>query len=131
NVNLDDDTRRDGFTLNSQWILDQGLWLTFNATLQRARFVDGPYARNDIPGVPHRSGYVQFDWQAMDWLLLSVAQRYVGQRRLGNDQANSFSEKLDSYRWTDLSATTRYRNLYLRATVHNLQDRNVSDLGFM
>src|SRR5690606_29567742 len=70
NVNLDDDTRRDGVTLNSQWTLDDGLWMTFNATLQRARFVNGPYARNDVPGVPRRSGYLQFDWRALHWLQL-------------------------------------------------------------
>lgn len=131
NVNLDDDTRRDGVTLNSQWTLDDGLWMTFNATLQRARFVNGPYARNDVPGVPRRSGYLQFDWRALDWLQLSVAQRYVGKRYIGNDLANNFGERLRSYRWTDLSATARYQQFYLRAAVHNLQDRNVTDIAFL
>lgn len=130
NINLEDDTRRDGITLNSQWTLDEGIWLTFNATLQRARFVDGDYARNDVPGVPRRSGYVQFDWQATNWLQLGVAQRYVGKRYMGSDLDNT-GERLRSYRWTDLSATTRYRHLYLRAAVHNLQDRNVTDLAFL
>lgn len=130
NTNLDDDTRRDGITLNSQWQLEDGLWLTVNGTLQRARFVDGPYARNDVPGVPERSGYLQLDWQALDWLRISASQRYVGKRYLGNDLANDF-QQLDHYRWTDLAATARYRQLYLRAAVHNLQDRNVTDIAFL
>ena len=129
NTNLDDRTRRRGVTLNSRWRLDEGLWMTFNATLQNAQFADGPFSNNQIPDVPRRSGYLQIDWEALPWLTFSGAQRYVGSRFYSEDNANA-SQRQPSYRWTDLSATARHRNTYLRATVHNLQDRRVSDRGF-
>ncbi|MBA3980862.1 MAG: ligand-gated channel [Alcanivorax sp.] len=128
NINRDDRTRRQGYTLNSRWRLDDGLWMTFNATLQSAEFAEGPFRNRQIPEVPRRSGYLQLDWDATDWLTFSAAQRYVGSRFYTNDEANAAGRQ-QSYRWTDLSARARYRQFYVQAAAHNLQDRRVSDTG--
>lgn len=129
-VNLDDRTRRDGYMLNSHWALNDQLTMTFNYTLQRSRFMHGAYGRNDVPGVPHRSHYLAFDWQARPWLAFTVTQRYVAQRYTFNDPANQYFPKQRSYYWTDLAATVQWQRYRVRASVHNLQDKPATDLAW-
>ncbi|MCH8543329.1 MAG: TonB-dependent receptor [Alcanivorax sp.] len=129
NVNLEDRTQRQGYTLNSQWRLDEDIWFTINGTLQTSEFDEGPFKGNQIPQIPRRSGYMQIDWDALPWLTISASQRYLGTRYYSDDNDNAQGRQ-DSYRWTDLAATARHRQFYIKGTVHNVQDRNVSDSGF-
>src|SRR5690606_37642151 len=57
NVNLPDPTLREGASLNSRWQLDEHWSLTANASVQRARFRDGPFEDKDIPLVPETTVY--------------------------------------------------------------------------
>ena len=129
NVNLDP-TRRYGVSLNSRWQLQESLWLPFNGSYQRARFSNGQYKDNEVPLVPRQTGYARLDWQAMPWLSLSVAQRYVGRRYFDNDQSNTFGERIPSYRRSDLQLHASHQEGYwLRAGIYNLEDKTVFDYG--
>lgn len=129
NINLDP-TRRYGVSLNSRWQLHETLWLTINGSYQRARFSGGVYKNNDVPLVPEETGYARLDWQAMSWLSLSVAQRYVGRRYFDNDQTNTFAEQIPSYRRSDLQLqASHHKGYWLRAGVYNLEDKTVFDYG--
>ena len=129
NINLDP-TRRYGVSLNSRWQLHETLWLTVNGSYQRARFSGGVYKNNDVPLVPEETGYARLDWQAMSWLSLSVAQRYVGRRYFDNDQTNTFAEQIPSYRRSDLQLqASHHKGYWLRAGVYNLEDKTVFDYG--
>ena len=129
NINLDP-TRRYGVSLNSRWQLHEALWLTVNGSYQRARFSGGVYKNNDVPLVPEETGYARLDWQAMSWLSLSVAQRYVGRRYFDNDQTNTFAEQIPSYRRSDLQLqASHHKGYWLRAGVYNLEDKTVFDYG--
>lgn len=128
NVNLADRTLRKGVTLNSHWRLDPTLTLTLNGTFQRAEFDSGQWQGNDVPLVPRQQYYAQADWQALPWLQVSLAHRYVGKRYFDNDQPNSF-RRLDSYQMSDLELTARYRHAYLRIGAYNLEDEKAADYG--
>lgn len=129
NINLDP-TRRYGVSLNSRWQLHEALWLTVNGSYQRARFSRGVYKNNDVPLVPEETGYARLDWQAMSWLSLAVAQRYVGRRYFDNDQTNTFAEQIPSYRRSDLQLqASHHKGYWLRAGVYNLEDKTVFDYG--
>ncbi|MGB1409351.1 TonB-dependent receptor domain-containing protein [Alloalcanivorax venustensis] len=128
NVNLEDRTLRRGVSLNSRWRLDRDLTLVLNGTLQRAEFDEGEWEGNDVPLVSRQLFYAQANWQALSWLELSLAHRYVGKRRFDNDQPNDF-QQIDSYRMTDLEATARYQNAYLRIGAYNLEDELAADYG--
>jgi len=129
NANLPDPTLREGVSLNSHWQLDEQVSLTANASVQRARFRDGPFEDKDIPLVPETTVYAQLDWQATPWMQLTLAQRYTGKRYFGGDEANQY-DPLPSYTWTDLVSRFTYRAVWLNIGVYNLQDRLVSDYGY-
>lgn len=128
NVNLDDPTRRKGVSLNTRWELDDDLMLTLNGTWQRATFESGPWAHNDVPLVPDRTGYLRADWSPLEWLRVSLAHSYTGQRHLDNDQANE-SPRLDSYRMTDVILRAEHRGVFAEMGVYNLEDNIVADYG--
>ncbi len=128
NRNLEDRTVHKGVSINSRWRLDKDLMLTINASAQQARFDGGPFDRNDVPLVPEQTLQLIADWQALSWLSAQISHRYVGDRHYGSDLENRF-RKLDHYRTTDLQLTARYRALYLKAGVHNLEDHRITDYG--
>ncbi|MDF1630652.1 MAG: TonB-dependent receptor [Alcanivoracaceae bacterium] len=129
NINLDP-TRRYGVSLNSRWQVRESLWLTVNGSYQRARFSQGAYKDNEVPLVPRQSGYARLDWQAMSWLSLSVAQRYIGRQYFDNDQSNTFGQRIPSYRRSDLQLKMASpKGYWMRAGVYNLEDKIVFDYG--
>lgn len=122
-------TRRRGASLNSRQQLDERTWLTFGGTIQRAHFRHGPLARNNVPLVPEQMLYLRLDWQASDWLALSLAHSYIGRKHLDNDQTDDFPWKIPSYRHTDLVARVSWRTLYGSVGVYNLEDNRIFDYG--
>lgn len=128
NRNLEDRTVHKGVSINSRWRLDKDLMLTINASAQQARFDGGPFDRNDVPLVPEHTLQLIADWQALSWLSTQISHRYVGDRRYDGDLDNRF-HKLDHYRTTDLQLTARYRAVYLKAGVYNLEDHRITDYG--
>ena len=127
NVNLDP-TRRRGVSLNSRWQLAAPLTLTLNGSYQQAHFAAGVYDGNEVPLVPRETGYARLDFNPLSWLSLALAQRYVGERRFDNDQANDFGRRMPAYRRSDAEIEMRHASgLWLRGGVYNLEDRIVYD----
>lgn len=128
NRNLDDRTVHKGVSINSRWRLDKDITFTANASAQQARFDGGPFSGNDVPLVPEHTMKLIADWQALSWLSAQISHRYVGDRHYDSDVDNEY-RKLDHYRTTDLQLTARYRKLYLKAGVYNLEDNVNADYG--
>ncbi len=128
NRNLDDRTVHKGVSINSRWRLDKDITFTANASAQQARFDGGPFSGNDVPLVPEHTMELIADWQALTWLSAQISHRYVGDRHYDGDVDNEY-RKLDHYRTTDLQLTARYRKLYLKAGVYNLEDNVNADYG--
>lgn len=129
NTNLEDQTRRQGVSLNTRFELDSDLWLTLNGSWQEATFAEGDLRGNDLPQIPEYSAFGQFDWQALNWLRATLAHRYVGERRLQGDLDNNASMQ-ESYTWTDLVLAAKHGPWSSRIGVYNLEDNVVSDTGF-
>ena len=128
NRNLEDRTVHKGVSINSRWRLDKDITFTANASAQQARFDGGPFSGNDVPLVPEHTMELIADWQALTWLSAQISHRYVGDRHYDGDVDNEY-RKLDHYRTTDLQLTARYRKLYLKAGVYNLEDNVNADYG--
>lgn len=124
-----DDIRRKGFALNSRWQLDEHVWLTLNATLQKTQFKEGIWRHKQVPNSPRRTGYAQLDWQANDWLGLGFTQHFYSARFFGNDEANTQTRQR-GFTWSNLTATAKVANSRITAGVYNLQNRKVYDTGF-
>lgn len=125
NTNLDP-TRREGVSLNSYWKLDKALWLALAGTYQEVKFDKGAWRGNWVPAVPRLTGSARLDWQLLESLSLSLAERYQGEQYLDNDQANNFGVKIPSYHWMDVSASFRptgAKSVYVSATLHNAENR--------
>lgn len=128
--NWDDKIGHSGFSLNSRWRLDKGVWLTLNASFQKATFKEGVYKGNVVPNAPRRTGYAQLNWRALEWLDIAFAQRYYGTRFYANDPAQQYPRQR-GYNWSDITATARWQRLDFTVGVYNLQDRNAYDVGFV
>lgn len=128
--NLADKTSHSGFSLNSRWRLDKNVWLTLNGTVQKNTFKEGQYKGSRVPQTPRRTGYVQFDWRALQWLDLTVAQRYHGARFYMNDMGQQLASQR-GYNWTDMAATAYWQKFSVTVGVYNLQDRKAYDVGFV
>lgn len=128
NYNLDD-TKRQGVSLNSYWKLDNTLWLAVSGTYQEAKFDKGVNKDNNVPLVPRISAYARADWQPLEQLSFSIAERYQGKQYMDNDQDNKFGKRIPSYRWMDLSVTFRptgAKSIYLSTILHNAENRKVA-----
>jgi len=123
------DIRRKGFALNSRWQLDEHVWLTLNATLQKTAFKEGPWRHRQVPDSPRRTGYAQVDWQANDWLGLGFSQHFYSSRFFNNDVANT-QQRQRGFTWSNLTATARVAQSRITAGIYNLQNRKVYDTGF-
>lgn len=126
NINLDP-TRRYGVSLNSSWQLERNLRLGFAASWQRARFRAGPHDGNEVPLVPRQTAHIRLDWQALDWLGVSVTHRYLGKRHFDNDQSNDFGARMPSWRRTDLALRATRARLFAELGVYNIENRVVYD----
>jgi iron complex outermembrane receptor protein len=88
NTNLDP-TRRYGHETIATYDVSQSLRLKGGLAFTRAKFVEGEFAGNDIPLVSTWTGSGGFSWDIWQkYLTLDTVVRYVGQRRMDNDQRN-------------------------------------------
>lgn len=125
-----DKVRHKGFSLNSRWRLDEGLWLTLNATVQKTTFAEGTLKGKAVPNTPRRTGYAELNWRALPWLDVAFAQRYYGSRFYANDNTNA-QPRQRGYNWSDITATVRWQQLAFTVGLYNLQDRRAYDVGLL
>ncbi|MGE3149625.1 MAG: TonB-dependent receptor [Pseudorhodoplanes sp.] len=88
NTNLDP-THRFGHETIANWRLTEQFRLKGGVAYTRAVFREGMFAGNDVPLVSRWTGNVGFSWDIWDkYLTLDTVVRYVGERRMDNDQVN-------------------------------------------
>ena len=86
----------------------------------RATFREGIYAGNDIPLVSRWAGIFGLTWDIYQKLaVFDAVVRYVGARRMDNDQAN-FQPLIPAHATVDLRLGGEMKNLFWSAAVQNL-----------
>ncbi len=88
NTNLDP-TRRYGHETIATYRVTEAFRLKGGAAFTRAKFADGIFEGNDVPLVSTWTGNVGLSWDIWQkWLTFDAVVRYVGPRRMDNDQTN-------------------------------------------
>lgn len=114
-----DPTRRYGSETSVRYRLTDAVRLKGGWAYTRAIFRQGPYAGNDVPLVARwtASGGVSWDiWHK--WLTLDAVVRYVGPRRMDNDQAN-FQPLIPAENFLDLRLGGEIDKFFWSVTVQN------------
>lgn len=121
NTNFDP-TRRDSANLEIEWQTTSQWSNRLSYNYLDATFRSGPNTGKTLPLAPRD----QLNWQstlkAGIWGTYSVSTRYVGQRRLDGDFANT-QNKLGDYVTADLQASWTVQKLTLTAKVLNILDK--------
>lgn len=88
NTNLDP-TRRYGHEMIASYRLSDEFRLKGGFAYTRSVFREGLFAGNDVPLVSRWTGNAGLSWDVWQkWLVLDAVVRYVGSRRMDNDQVN-------------------------------------------
>jgi iron complex outermembrane receptor protein len=89
NVNLDP-TRRTGFENIATYRVSDASRLKGALSFTRAVFREGTNSGHDVPLVSRWTGSVGVSWDVWKkWVVADVAARYIGSRRMDNDQPNT------------------------------------------
>jgi iron complex outermembrane receptor protein len=121
NINLDP-TRRYGSETSVAWRVNDRLLVKGGVAYTRAVFREGPNAGNDVPLVSRFTATGSVSWNVWEKILVADAiVRYVGERRMDNDQAN-FQPLIPPHTLVDLRLGGEYRNLFYSLAVQNLFD---------
>jgi iron complex outermembrane receptor protein len=123
-----DRTVRHGLELETHAYLFEGFDASLHYTYQKAFFVGGSYAGNELPMVPrHRiSGGLEYTFKGCVHLSYSVT--YVGPRRFISDQRN-LVPPLKSYVTHDAKISYTMHGLELFGALYNMFDEKYSDYG--
>ena len=101
NINLDP-TRRVGVENSATLRLSDDAAPERRPDLYAATFREGIYAGNDVPLVSRWTGNVGLSWNVYQkYAVLDAVVRYVGERRMDNDQAN-FQPLIPAHATVDL-----------------------------
>lgn len=126
NTNLDP-TRRRGVETIATLQVSKDIRLSGNLTYTDAEFRDGPNAGNEVPLVSRWTGNVGLSWDIIDrWLTLDTVVRYVGDRRMDNDQAN-WQPLIGDFTTVDLRLGGQIDQFFWSAAVNNLFDVDYFD----
>jgi iron complex outermembrane receptor protein len=88
NTNLDP-TRRTGWEALASYQLTETVRLRGGVAYTRAQFREGLFEGNDVPLVSRWTGSAGVAWDIWQkYVVLDVGARFIGERRMDNDQAN-------------------------------------------
>jgi iron complex outermembrane receptor protein len=121
NTNLDP-TRRYGSETAAFLQVGDRLRLKGGFAYTRAAFREGPFAGNDVPLVSRWTANAGMSWNI--WhkhLVLDAVLKYVGARRMDNDQAN-FQPLIPAHAIVDLRIGGEAKNVFWSFAVRNLFD---------
>jgi len=99
-----------------------------NYTYQKAYFVGGDFAGNDIPMVPRHKFSLGFNLSFMDSVFLRYASTYIGKRRLISDQRNTITP-LKPYMTHNVKLTYRKYGFEIFGCVNNIFNAKYSECG--
>ncbi|MGK2914562.1 MAG: TonB-dependent receptor [Porticoccaceae bacterium] len=123
NTNFDD-TRRRGGTVDMRWQATRAWDLRALYTYQDARFVDGPYDDNRVPGVSRELAKLSGNYAASSALNLYAELVYTGGQQL--DLANS-AGGLGGYSVANLAANYRWQAWTLSGRLNNVTAKEYSE----
>ncbi len=119
NINLDP-THRYGVESSAMLPVTDTVRLKAGAAYTRSVFREGPYVGNDVPLVSHWTGNAGVSWDIYQKLVvLDTVVRFVGARRMDNDQAN-FQPLIPAHTAVDLRLGGEIRNFFWSIAVQNL-----------
>jgi len=125
-VNLDP-TQRLGWENSATYQLTDAVRLRAGFAYTRATFRDGPFAGNDIPLVSRWSGNAGLSWNIWKkWLVLDVNGRFLGTRRMDNDQGNT-QPLIPANATMDVKLSGQYDRFFWSAGVLNLLNASYFD----
>jgi iron complex outermembrane receptor protein len=119
NINLDP-TRRSGVESAASLDLTDTMRLTGALSYTRAKFREGINAGNDVPLVSRWWGNIGVSTDLYKkYVVLDAVLRYVGARRMDNDQAN-FQPLIPEHTTMDVRLGGQMKNLFWSVSVQNL-----------
>ncbi|MBF0460301.1 MAG: TonB-dependent receptor [Magnetococcales bacterium] len=128
NINLDP-TQRYGVENTATYPLTDTVRLNGGLTYTRAQFTEGAWQGHEVPLVSRWTGSGGLSWDIRDkQLVLDGDARYVGPRRLDNDQAN-FQPLIPAHTLVDLRLGGEVGTVHWSLAVQNLFDQNYFDYG--
>jgi iron complex outermembrane receptor protein len=126
NVNLDP-TRRYGSENHATLRVNDKLAFKGGVAYTRAVFRDGPFAGNDVPLVSRWTANGAVSWTVWDrQLVFDAVVRYIGERRMDNDQKN-FQPMIPAHTLVDVRFAGEYKNLHWSVSLQNLFDAKYFD----
>ena len=118
-VNLDP-TQRLGWENSANYQLTDDVRLHGGFAYTRATFREGQFAGNDIPLVSHWTGNAGASWDIWKkFAVLDVTGRFVGERRMDNDQTNT-QPMIPANATVDVKLGGQYDRFFWSAAVLNL-----------
>jgi iron complex outermembrane recepter protein len=121
NTNLDP-TKRYGSETSASYRVNDRVRLKGGMAYTRAQFRSGPFAGNDVPLVSRWTATGALSWDIWpQWLVLDTVVRYVGARRMDNDQAN-FQPWIPAHTLVDMRLGGEAQNLFWSFAVQNVFD---------
>jgi iron complex outermembrane receptor protein len=125
-VNLDP-TRRVGWENSATFELTDNVRLHGGFAYTRATFREGVNTGNDIPLVSRWTGNAGASWSILGpRLVLDVTGRFVGSRRMDNDQANT-QPMIPANATVDIKLSGKYDRYFWSVAVDNLLDAQYFD----
>lgn len=122
-------TRRSGIEASTGAKLADGVSLKTGGAYTKAEFREGANAGNDIPLVSRWTGNVGLGWDIVPRFLIGdLTLRYVGERRLDNDQRN-VQPTIPGHTLVDIKASGKVDSLYWSLAINNLFDVDYFDYG--
>jgi iron complex outermembrane receptor protein len=126
NTNLDP-TRRRGHETSVKLRLSESVRLTGNLAHTRAVFREGRFAGKDVPLVSRWTGSVGVFWNILDErLVFDAIVRYVGSRRMDNDQVN-LQPLIPAFTVVDVRLGGQLDRFFWSLAVQNLFDEKYFD----
>jgi iron complex outermembrane receptor protein len=121
NTNLDP-TWRQGSETIANWRVNERLSFKGGLAFTRAVFRDGVNAGKDVPLVSRWTASAGMSWDVWQkYVVLDTSVRYVGERRMDNDQAN-FQPLIPAQTLVDMRVGGEVQNLFWSFAVQNLFD---------
>ena len=128
NVNLDP-TERYGLELSGRLAVSDRLSLQGDYSLLRSRFRDGPFAGNTVPLVPEHTAALTATWKQSAATDLSITATYIDNRYFDNDQGNTFTKRIPSYKTVDAKLGHTHDDYRFTASVNNIFNEKAIDYG--
>ena len=100
-----------------------------NYTYMRSKCRNGPFDGNNVPLVPEDTASVTGIWKQSPATDFILAANYIDNKYFDNDQSNTFSKKIPSYKTVDAKISHRYRSYRMTAEVNNIFEEKAFDYG--